>query len=146
MPAIAEIRPLTTESVGQDHLGRFTAGNKLAKGNPHAKKVARNRSVLMDCVTEDDVRKYYRKLMNKIDDGDMQALKEFRETFIGKVSGFDEVENAAHIVQMYLQQTIHNHAAPALAPHLDGRVIDAQVIPTPTLEPTEPDADQPQGE
>lgn len=143
MPAAAEIVPLATESAGQDHLGRFTPGNKLAKGNPHAKIVAKNRSFFMDCGSRQDVEESYKELMKLVRKGNLQAIMFHIEQLCGKAATSEGSEEArAHIVQMYLQQTIHNHAAPAapLAPHLDGSIV--QVIATPTQATTERTTDE----
>ena len=48
--------PSTSVSNGRSDAGRFCAGNRFGKGNPHARRVARLRSTLSKNVTPDDLR------------------------------------------------------------------------------------------
>jgi hypothetical protein len=62
-------------SNGHDSSGRFTKGNKCAAGNPFARRLARLRSLLLDAVSDDDLRAVARKLVEQARDGDTAAAK-----------------------------------------------------------------------
>ena len=85
--------PSTTASNGQrgPH-GRFSPGNKLARGNPHAKRVARLRSTLLKAVTTDDIRAIVARLLQDALAGNVQAAKEILERTLGKAQETDLIE------------------------------------------------------
>jgi len=60
---------------GHDAQGRFTKGNKAARGNPFARRMAKLRSIALDAVTEEDVRAVVRKLVDQAKAGDSAAAK-----------------------------------------------------------------------
>jgi hypothetical protein len=74
----------TTEDNGRDEHGRFTPGNSLAKGNPHAVRVAKLRSALLNTVTEDDMREIVRKLVSLAKDGDTIAARILFDRVLGR--------------------------------------------------------------
>ncbi len=60
--------PSPTETNGQveagrDARGRFAGGNKFAVGNPHAREVATLREVMLNVITERDIRTIVGKLI-----------------------------------------------------------------------------------
>jgi hypothetical protein len=79
----------TTEDNGRDEHGRFTPGNSLAKGNPHAVRVAKLRSALLNTVTEDDMREIIRKMVTLAKDGDVMACRVLLERILGKPEALD---------------------------------------------------------
>jgi len=64
--------------------GRFSPGNKAACGNPHNRRVARLRSVLLDAVSDDDLEAVARKLVVLAKRGDVGAAKLLLAYLIGK--------------------------------------------------------------
>jgi hypothetical protein len=60
---------------GHDSRGRFTKGNKGGPGNPFARQAAQMRKVLLECVSEDDLRLMMQRLVEKAKEGDLQALR-----------------------------------------------------------------------
>jgi len=77
--------PSRTECNGdRDGTGRFTAGNKAAKGNPFARRMARLRSVLLDSVTDEDLRTVSAKLIDLAKGGDLAAVKLLLAYSVGK--------------------------------------------------------------
>ena len=60
-----ETAPSPTADNGRLEDGRFGPGNKVAKGNPHARRVAELRSAMLKAVTADDV-KHMRKVVGFI--------------------------------------------------------------------------------
>ncbi len=64
--------------------GRFLPGNPGGPGNPHAGQVARLRSVMLDAVTEDDLRAVTRKLVEMALAGDLKAVDLLLNRTLGK--------------------------------------------------------------
>lgn len=60
---------------GRDTRGRFTKGNRGGPGNPFARRLAHFRSLLLDCVTNDDIRQIMQKLLELARGGDLAAIK-----------------------------------------------------------------------
>jgi hypothetical protein len=60
---------------GRDQRGRFVAGNQRGPGNPFARRVAGLRQVLLDTVTDDDLRAIAAKLIQMARDGDVAAAR-----------------------------------------------------------------------
>ena len=80
-------KPSTTELDGngdRDERGRFVAGNHAATGNPHAKRVAQIRSLLLSEVTDDDLKAIIKTLIAQAVDGDVQAAREILDRCLGK--------------------------------------------------------------
>jgi hypothetical protein len=76
--------PSTTgDNGGRDAGGRFGPGNKCAKGNPYARRVARLRSALVRAVRPHDLTEIVRKLIAKAKAGDVVAAREL----FGRVLG-----------------------------------------------------------
>ena len=67
-----------------DSGGRFTAGNKAACGNPFARRVARLRSVLLDAVSDEDLREVAQGLVRRARCGDAAAAKVLLSYVLGK--------------------------------------------------------------
>ncbi len=88
--------PSTNGANGRDGRGRFTTGNAGGPGNPHARKVGRLRSRLVECVTADDLREVVRKLVAMAKGGDLAAIREVLDRTIGKPTAI--VEHATETV------------------------------------------------
>ncbi len=69
---------------GRDTNGRFAKGNSGGPGNPHAARVAALRAVMMEAVTEDDLRKIVAALIEKAQAGDVVAARELLDRCLGK--------------------------------------------------------------
>ena len=71
--------PLSTPSPngsnGRTENGRFTVGNTGGPGNPHATKVGKLRSALLNAVTESDIQEIVTKLVALAKAGDLAATK-----------------------------------------------------------------------
>ncbi len=70
--------------VNRDEHGRFIQGNKAAKGNPYAKRVAQLRSAMMDAVTAGDVRAVIARMIELAKGGDVAAAKLVLEHACGR--------------------------------------------------------------
>jgi hypothetical protein len=84
--------PLTTASNGRGDRGRFGAGNKYARGNPHARRVARLRAELLRAVTPEDLRDVVVALLNQAKAGDVAAAKELLQRLLGPPVELDLLE------------------------------------------------------
>jgi hypothetical protein len=69
---------------GRDARGRFTAGNGGGPGNPFARRVAALRKVLLETVTDDELRIVAGQLMVKAKFGDLAAIKLLFQYVLGK--------------------------------------------------------------
>ena len=67
--------PGPANSDGRDARGRFTAGNRVACGNPFARRVAALRSALLEVATPERVRELAERLFQLARGGDMAAAK-----------------------------------------------------------------------
>ncbi len=88
------MKPLPTapSGNGRDASGRFAKGNPGGPGNPHAQKVARLRSALLNAVTEEDIRLIVAKLVEQAKAGDLHAAKEVLLRTLGKPVEADLIE------------------------------------------------------
>jgi hypothetical protein len=64
--------------------GRFLRGHCGGPGNPHAQKVHRLRSALLNTVTSTDIEEIVCKLIAMAKQGDVAAIKELLDRTIGK--------------------------------------------------------------
>jgi hypothetical protein len=62
-------------SDGRDERGYFLPGNKIAKGNPHAKRMFQLRKELLDAIPEGTFREVTTKLCELAKGGDLAAIK-----------------------------------------------------------------------
>jgi hypothetical protein len=76
---------------GRDQLGMFAKGNRLATGNPQARRAAELRKVLRDATTEEDVRGVWKALTGAAMGGDTVAMRLFLEHTVGKPTTTVEV-------------------------------------------------------
>lgn len=78
--------PSTNGSNGGDRgpAGRFAAGNAGGPGNPHAKRIAKLRSLLVEAVNDDDLRAIIGKLVEQAKAGDDAARRELLDRLLGR--------------------------------------------------------------
>ena len=86
---LGEIRAARGTSANVSHTpsGRFAAGNPGGPGNPHAGQVAKLRAVLLDAVTEEDMRTVVGKLVEMAKGGDLKAIELLLNRTLGKADG-----------------------------------------------------------
>ncbi len=65
-----------TTAEGRDSHGRFAKGWKGGTGNPHARRVGQIRSVLLDAVTDNDIKAIVKALVDQAKEGDVRAAAE----------------------------------------------------------------------
>ena len=76
----------------RDQRGRFTPGNSAGKGNPHHRRVGQLRSALLKSITDADMEKLGRTLLDLALGGDVQAAKVLLAYSIGGVNVSDHIE------------------------------------------------------
>ena len=69
---------------GRGLAGRFAVGNAGGPGNPHAKRVAELRRLLVETVSDDDLKAVVGALVAKARGGDLGAIKELLDRIIGR--------------------------------------------------------------
>lgn len=69
---------------GRDSGGKFTKGWKGGTGNPHARRVGQIRSVLLDAVSDDDIKAIVKALVAQAKEGDVKAAAELFNRLIGR--------------------------------------------------------------
>lgn len=95
LPPGSNGQPSPTGGNGRSPDGRFLPGNKLAKGNPHNKKVQQIRAALFEAVTKRDAKKIAKVIVQKAINGDLAAAKEFFDRTIGRAAQSDVLERLA---------------------------------------------------
>ena len=80
---------------GRDPRGRFATGNRGGSGNPYAKRTAALRGLLLDCVTDRDLRAILAAIVKKAKGGDLAAAREILDRLIGKPKSTIEIEQRA---------------------------------------------------
>lgn len=100
---VSIMKPSTTGNNGRDGQGRFKHGNKAAKGNPHASKVAKLRSALLDAVTEDDIKRCVSALLAQAEKGNVQAIRELLDRCLGKAEALDLIERLERMEEVAAQ-------------------------------------------
>ena len=83
-------KPKTTVGDGaRDKGGRFVAGNKVARGNPLASRVAKLRTAMFKAVSDKDMIAIISRLVELAKEGDVQAAKEILTRTLGKPQEID---------------------------------------------------------
>jgi hypothetical protein len=72
---------------GRDAKGRFTKGNPGGPGNPFARHVAKLRSALVQCVSEEDIRQIAKGLLVSAKLGHLPSIRILLLYALGKPSG-----------------------------------------------------------
>ena len=85
-------QPSPTGGNGRGGNGRFAPGNKLAKGNPFARRVARLRSALLKAVSPADLREVVAALLRQAKAGDVPATRELLQRLLGPPESIDLLE------------------------------------------------------
>jgi hypothetical protein len=93
---------------GRDARGRFTAGNAGGPGNPFARRVAELRKVLLETVTDDELRNVAGQLMVKAKLGDLAAIKLLFQYVLGKPAAtVDPDALDVQEVEMFRRAPVH---------------------------------------
>lgn len=74
---------------GRDGHGRFAKGNRISRGNPLARRVARLRAALVRAVTPEDIAAVVEALIEKARSGDVAAARELLDRTLGKPDALD---------------------------------------------------------
>ena len=73
---------------GRNQNGRFTAGHKFSVGNPHASRVQKLRSVILNSISEEAVQEIVMAVIDLAAKGDLAAAKLIFQT-IGRPTESD---------------------------------------------------------
>ena len=84
--------PSTTASNGRGAGGRFGPGNNYARGNPHARRVARLQAEVLRAVVPADLRDVIVALLAQAKTGDVSAAKELLQRLLGPPVELDLLE------------------------------------------------------
>src|SRR5438105_853177 len=76
--------PAAVPDPGRDRKGRFGKGNQGGPGNPFARQTARLRQLLLESVSEDDLRAIIATVKEKALEGDLGAVKLLLSYTVGK--------------------------------------------------------------
>ena len=93
-------RPSTNGPNGRTATGKFAPGNKLGRGNPHAAHVARLRSALLNAVSEEDIERVVKALLDQALAGDVQSIKELLLRVLGKPQEVDLTERLERLEEL----------------------------------------------
>jgi hypothetical protein len=84
--------PSTTAVNGRLEDGRFGPGNKLSRGNPHARRVAELRSAMLKAVSNEDLRMVIDSILKQAKAGDVASAKVLLERVLGPPEAADLME------------------------------------------------------
>jgi hypothetical protein len=84
--------PSPPDSNGRGQAGRFGAGNRFGKGNPHARRVSLLRATLLTSVTPGDMKDVVAALLAQAKAGDVAATKELLQRLLGPPVELDLIE------------------------------------------------------
>src|SRR5260370_14701126 len=93
---------------GRDARGRFTSGNPGGPGNPFARRVAELRKVLLETVTDEELRIVAGQLMVKAKMGDLAATKLLFQYVLGKPAATADPDSLdAQEVELFRRAPVH---------------------------------------
>lgn len=101
-------QPSTTGGNGRGPRGRFGPGNKIAKGNPHAVRVAKLRTAALSAIKPKELAAVIRKLLELALAGDVAAAREVFQRTLGPAVELDLLERLEALEQTILESE-ENH-------------------------------------
>ena len=99
-PRAAIPRTMKPSRNGRTAKGRFAQGNPGGPGNPYARRVAAFRAVLLDAVTEADLKAVARSLVARAKAGEVPAIRELLDRLIGKVGDREPEDQGPPVIQV----------------------------------------------
>jgi len=106
---------------GRDARGRFAQGNRIARGNPLARRVARLRAALLRAIEPEDIEAAVRALALRAQTGDPAAVRELLDRALGKPEALDLREEDtitrrdAVELGRALAEIVRSHCSPRVA-------------------------------
>src|SRR6202158_1636747 len=97
------------EDNGRDTGGRYIGGNAGGPGNPFARRVAQLRSILLETVTDEELRIVAGQLMVKAKFGDLAAIKLLFQYVLGKPAATVNPD-AVNVEEVELYRRAPEHA------------------------------------
>src|SRR6202158_54781 len=107
-PPHAEAQQAAEDS-GRDTRGRYATGNPGGPGNPFARRVAQLRSILLETVTDEELRIVAGQLMVKAKFGDLAAIKLLFQYVLGKPAATVNPD-AVNVEEVELYRRAPEHA------------------------------------
>jgi hypothetical protein len=95
---------LHVDQHGRGAGGRFLPGNKLGRGNPHARQHAALREAMLSAVTVDDVHAVVRGLIEQAKQGNVPAARELLDRLVGRPGPGPDEQPQAFCLHCHLQQ------------------------------------------
>jgi hypothetical protein len=103
--------PLASVVDGRRSNGRFGPGNRCARGNPHAKRVARLRAALFRAADPAEMLIASRKLVEMAKAGDRFAYSEIMDRTIGRPVASDLEERISRLEELAKEERRNNAGA-----------------------------------
>lgn len=97
---------------GRDRNGRFARGNSGGPGNPFARRVAQLRAVMMETVSDDDMRAVVQTLLTLAKSGDVAAIKLLLDRLLGRVGAMEE-DGGEDVREAFLEEVCKLRQRPA---------------------------------
>lgn len=94
--------PSHGDQPGRGEGGRFLPGNKLGRGNPHARQTALLRETLLAAVTPDDLHAVVRGLIEQAKQGNVPAARELLDRVLGRAAPAPEEQPQAFCLTCHL--------------------------------------------
>jgi hypothetical protein len=92
---------------GRDKNGRFAKGNPGGPGNPFSRQLAHMRQVLLECVSEEDLRDIVAQVVQKAKQGDLAAARLVLSYAVGKPQPAAEPDRLdVQEIDLYQQQAV----------------------------------------
>ncbi len=94
--------PYHGDQPGRGEGGRFLPGNKLGRGNPHARQHAALREALLAAVTPDDLQAVVRGLLEQAKQGNVPAARELLDRVLGRAGPSPDEQPVAFCLSCHL--------------------------------------------
>jgi hypothetical protein len=92
---------------GRDKNGRFAKGNPGGPGNPFSRQLAQMRQVVLQCVSEEDLRDIVAQVVQKAKQGDLAAARLVLSYAVGKPQPAPEPDRLdVEEIDLYQQQAV----------------------------------------
>jgi hypothetical protein len=107
---MSDSQPSTSDANGRDARGRFGVGNRAAKGNPFARRVAQFRAAMFKAVKPDQIQAVVASLLKLAQGGDVPAARELLNRLLGPPQAEDFVQRLDELEQRIAQLQERRHA------------------------------------
>ena len=109
------MNPPTDGVTGRDARGRFAPGNRLGRGNPHARQTAAWREALVTAVTPANIATVIKRLVTAAEAGEPWAIRELLDRCLGKPHQALTVEGVETPTKTYINVDVKRITGEVLA-------------------------------